>query len=70
MMHNPTAFPVPQHGIAGMTLRDYFAAQAMQGLLASNWLLESRIDLPASGELTLASDAYQMADAMLKVRKT
>ena len=42
----------------GMTLRDYFAAKAMQALLAYE-------------ESTLQNDAevaYQMADAMLKAR--
>lgn len=44
----------------GMTLRDYFAAMAMQGLLAS----ETQ-DTPHS----FASSAYRMADAMLEARK-
>ena len=45
----------------GMTLRDYFACQAMQGLLAC----------PATttrNENMYACDAYTMADAMLKAR--
>lgn len=46
---------------SGMTLRDYFAAKAMQGRLANpDWL--------ASDEKT-AADAYQIADAMLKARE-
>jgi hypothetical protein len=45
----------------GMTLRDYFAARAMQTLLGwdddhANWR-------------TYAEYAYQMADAMLEARK-
>ena len=47
---------------AGMTLRDYFAAKAMQGLLAC----------PATttrNENMYACDAYTMADAMLKARE-
>lgn len=44
-----------------MTLRDYFAAKAMQGRLANpDWL--------ASDERT-AADAYQIADEMLKARE-
>jgi len=46
----------------GMTLRDYFAAKAMQGLCAS----------PAGMEWAnsrLAAEAYDLADAMLKARK-
>ena len=29
------AFPCPEYGDTGMTLRDYFAGQAMQGILAT-----------------------------------
>ena len=43
----------------GMTLRDFFAAKAMQGLLASD------IDAPIDA---FATKAYAMADAMLKAR--
>lgn len=43
----------------GLTLRDYFAAQAMQALLAADY------QSPCDG---CAIDAYQMADAMLKAR--
>lgn len=46
----------------GMTLRDYFAAKAMQGMFASGNLPKSVQDDE------LSSVAYQMADAMLKVR--
>jgi hypothetical protein len=43
----------------GMTLRDYFAAKAMQGLLAGT----------KTGSATvLATDSYKMADAMLRAR--
>ena len=48
----------------GMTLRDYFAAKAMQGAIAG---------CAAKGEVNLYSDwagfAYEMADAMLKARE-
>jgi len=43
----------------GMTLRDYFAAKAMQGLLAA-W---GEHDVTEFSEI--ASDAYRLADAML-----
>jgi len=46
---------------AGMSLRDYFAAKALQGFLAER-------SLPASEAGRLASDCYAMADAMLKAR--
>ena len=44
----------------GMSLRDYFAAAAMQGILAS------RPDYEKFAHL--ATDAYAIADAMLKER--
>jgi len=47
--------------IHGMTLRDYFAAKAMQGLLAGS--------LKSSETHLIARDCYAMADAMLKARK-
>ncbi len=47
----------------GMSLRDYFAAKAMQSIIAGeNWL--SCSDLPLAANI-----AYKMADAMLKERK-
>ncbi len=52
------AFPTETFMTDGMTLRDYFAAKAMQGLLARN----------AGGEGVVHEKAYQIADAMLKER--
>jgi hypothetical protein len=43
-----------------MTLRDYFAAKAMQGMLACPGSIRVNDD---------ANFAYQMADAMLKARE-
>jgi hypothetical protein len=51
----------------GMTLRDYFAAKAMQGLIAS-----PRTPLGTVNDVTdqlIAKLSYIMADAMLKVRE-
>jgi len=42
----------------GMTLRDYFAAKAMQGLMDA-----------AMPMAEIAEAAYDMADAMLKARE-
>jgi hypothetical protein len=42
---------------SGMTLRDYFAAKAMQGLM------DAAMPMPE-----IAQAAYQMADDMLKAR--
>jgi hypothetical protein len=49
----------------GMTLRDYFAAKAMQGMLAG--LLAYGHDIMWD---QVAKDAYKQADAMLKARET
>ena len=55
----------------GMTLRDYFAAKAMQGLLSDGWCSDLRNDHYGenAGNRTVATDAYRMADAMLKARE-
>jgi hypothetical protein len=45
-----------------MTLRDYFAAKAMQGMLACPVQPQSDADM-------YARDAYELADAMLKARE-
>lgn len=45
----------------GMTLRDYFAAKAMQGMIASYGYLRSEVDV-------MAESAYDCADAMLLER--
>lgn len=58
MIEAPTYF-TENHAMS-MTLRDYFAAKAMQGLLASTKVNDARI---------IAIDAYQAADAMLKARE-
>ena len=58
------AFPVGSGDMrdpVGMTLRDYFAAKAMQGLMASP-------SDPASVEIA-AEWSYKVADAMLEARK-
>ena len=58
------AFPNPHRtDITGMTLRDYFAAKALQGMLASGNLPKT---LP---DADLAECAYALADAMLKARE-
>lgn len=56
-----TAFPWTQGGITcmGMTLRDYFAAKAMQGFLTGDYDLYPH---------ELAKKAYEIADEMIKAR--
>jgi hypothetical protein len=63
-MNNPPAFPLHNHGVqtlglhfTGMTLRDYFAAKAMQALVDGDYFDAT------------ARMAYDMADAMLKARE-
>ena len=46
----------------GMTIRDYFAAKAMQGMLAEK-------GGGASTNIDLAMFAYRIADEMMKARK-
>jgi hypothetical protein len=66
-MKNPPAFPTNQYanGISpsgfdtGMTLRDYFAAKAMQGMM---------VDTEIPNCTHIAKESYRMADAMLAAR--
>ena len=76
------AFPVitekpPQ--VTGMTLLDYFAGQAIAGILASGWLGrhfrnnqqpgQSHGDVVEVGTIALCADAYQIADAMIAEKR-
>jgi hypothetical protein len=65
-MNNPPAFPQYPSNFDplthGMTLRDYMAAKAMQGICASEPSMEWSSD-------RLAAEAYDLADAMLKARE-
>ena len=64
-MNNPPAFPIVidmGDGVKyqnGMTLRDYFAAKAMQALIDNDGLFSE-----------IPTQAYALADAMLKARET
>jgi len=51
----------------GMTIRDYFAAKAMQSLLHS-WTVNQKDDGEWAGDEHLAKESYVIADAMLKER--
>jgi hypothetical protein len=64
----PTAFPWTHDDLTctGMTLRDYFAAKAMQGFMYG---------APTNDEIndslgSLAAVSYKLADAMLKARES
>jgi hypothetical protein len=50
----------------GMTLRDYFAAKAMQGMLSNPKLQEQIL---AAGQSWIEESAWTVADAMLKARE-
>lgn len=74
-MNNITAFPgIEKNGLnrgcPGMSLRDYFAAKAMQSVLDGSWP-----DLQLSPKNGLspiensAAFSYEIADAMLKARE-
>ena len=69
-MNNPPAFPSTHHNgwgepEKGMTLRDYFAAKAMQGFMYG---------APTNDDInnalgSLAEMSYKLADAMLAARE-
>lgn len=63
-MNNTPAFPVSPgtKTFQGMTLRDYMAAKAMHGIVASC------IDNGFNDDLVAAA-SYRLADAMLKARE-
>jgi hypothetical protein len=66
-----SAFPVEQHDQDGMTLRDYFAAQAMTGAQIWDAVLNKKNAYfsQVNGCNALAETAYAIADAMLKERE-
>lgn len=70
-MNNPPAFPRtgegfgdPKYDTEGMTLRDYFAAAAINGLVATDWYQGKGMS-----PQNRAAEAYVIADAMLKARE-
>lgn len=72
--NDPPAFPtLPEHGfnsgVPGMSMRDYFAAKAMQGWIASAPKIMGE-SLDGSDDMAdvLSEAAYAMADAMLRAR--
>jgi hypothetical protein len=68
-MDNTPAFPLHNHGtqtlgmhFTGMTLRDYFAAKAMQAIIGRN---DNRFTTTLE---FVGGKSYQYADAMMKER--
>ncbi len=71
----PSTFRFESDGIegggthTGITKREYFAAQAMQGLLAGQYQIESKSKgLLETNSENIANTAFEQADAMLKVK--
>jgi hypothetical protein len=72
MKNNPQAFPTPgvhdptlptfYHAIEGMTLLDWFAGQALQGLMNRDTLVFQSCDAKSD-------EAYNIAEAMLIERE-
>ena len=54
------------HAQPGMTLRDYYAGQAMQGMLSNPKLHEQILK---AGQSWIEESAWKVADAMLKARE-
>lgn len=78
-MNNTPAFPSSEWDTeyqqwlqkGGMTLRDYFAAKALQGLLTipAETLLEGKPSNHERLDSYISYISYKMADAMLKARQ-
>lgn len=66
----PQPYVSPPDGDKGMTLRDYFAAAALQGLCAGFAANDKSWPSDRSPEHyeVAAEHAYEMADAMLEAR--
>jgi hypothetical protein len=64
----PTLFIDPEHGsgYAGMTLRDWFAGMALQGMIAN---VNTSPKTSSLGRQFIAKNAFQLADAMIEARK-
>ena len=61
MRKNTGGMAFPQLGADGLSVRDYFAAKAMQGWLGSRAM--------AVDEKLVAAAAYALADAMIAERE-
>ena len=68
------AFPAPttkplENYYPGISVRDYFAAKAMQTYMADEKLIDMYCYLEKDVKKEVAVAAYMMADAMLKARE-
>lgn len=55
--------------LSGMTLRDYFAAQALNGLLSNQQCTPFGMSFGADERESLSRNAYRIANAMLRARE-
>ena len=63
------AFPAPPSHLCGMSMRDYFAAKAMQAIVESVLNNPTRRGLGTRLNCDwVALDSFEIADAMLKAR--
>ncbi|MFW6100651.1 MAG: hypothetical protein ACOC90_04635 [Bacteroidota bacterium] len=65
------AFPVPDNTLGhpncqGMTLRQYYAAKAMQAII-TGFYANADNDSPLPDHSLIASDLFRMADEMIKL---
>ena len=65
MTPSPLQYFTKDHAVS-MTLRDYFAAKAMQGMLANPKLQEQILKV---GQSWIEESAWKVADAMMKARE-
>ncbi len=69
----PTAYDgniAPELEVPGMTLRDYFAAKAMQAFARNACALSiAGVEVHPTDHAHVAKVAYELADAMLKARE-
>ena len=73
-MSNIPAFPINdfpyKESHDGLSMRDYFAARAMQGLLSNPKLQQHILKEGGAFGGWIESSAYGWADAMMKARAT
>ena len=76
IFEGPYAFPFSletqdkTYNCGGMSLRDYFAAKAMQGLIARESTGAFNFEACPNDPWRVALWAYDVADQMLKVRQS
>ena len=70
-----SAFPIPHDdrpgayvAEPGMSLRDWFAGQALTGMLLASYRHDSLRRVPKGDLESVSQDAYDIADAMLEAR--